>query len=506
MADALASFLGSDPEELARRAVACGRVEELERFSNEVLHHVHQLQSSGAAAAASSCGMSTPAAGAAAAVSAVPTVTPSYEGIGLLDEMAAFSDEEDGNIGEEESRKPAAAASSEQNNDDNYGDGDEDSVATVPRAMPLDDDGEEGDTEAAAPAPVTSVATEAANSTAAAEDKPGTKFKVDERVVVLARNPALAARGRYEAKILQVGPKTGQSGRCRKSKFEYSVRYDGYGSDWDEWLPESSVEERNGETLKQVATRDYSIPERKARAKRAPRPNNGESEGALRAVAQRRQKKRRRDVDNTVVNNQEEARGRRRYKKRTKRKGRDVSDSVPGPRVDSEATPSDIPRMNNELVRSEGRTRDELNALDRSSDFYRMKAKTGIFAKFGMASVATKFGDVSHIVMNDEWNKLVTCRDEMQDLEFGLGEGRARAAELLASVGSTGIPFFQAPKVAEQNTKKIFYVGHWAPLQAESVKYRRPKTFMGKPRQMRLRLKFVRYDKNIDKVMKDGHL
>ena len=174
--------------------------------------------------------------------------------------------------------------------------------------------------------------------------------------------------------------------------------------------------------------------------------------------------------------------------------------------MDSEATPSDIPSTNNELVRSEGRTRDELNALDRSSDFCRMKEKTGIFAKFGMASVATKGGNVSHIVMNDEWNKLVTCRDEMQELEFGLGAGRARAAELLSSVGSTGIPFFQAPKIAEQKTNKIFYVGHWAPLQSETVKYRQPKTFMGKPRQMRLQLKFVRYDKKIDKVMRDGRL
>ena len=100
----------------------------------------------------------------------------------------------------------------------------------------------------------------------AAATQPGAKFTINERVVVLAKNPALAARGRYEAAVLKVGPKTKESGRCRKSKFEYLVRYDGYGSDWDEWLPESSVEGRNDQTLKQV-----SVPTFEASVKKTPR-------------------------------------------------------------------------------------------------------------------------------------------------------------------------------------------------------------------------------------------
>ena len=419
-------------------------------------------------------------------VSTVPAVTPSYEGIGLLDEMAAYSDEEGDDIREEESRKPAAAATatSEQNDGDNYGDGDEDSVATVPRAMPMND----GRDEVASPDPAASAA-ETANSTTTSTE-PGAKFKIHERVVCLARNPALAARGRYEAKILQVGPKTEASGRCRKSKFEYSVQYDGYGSDWDEWLPESSVEERNDETLKQVA-QSYSVPGRKVRAKRTPRLNS------------KKHKKRRRDVDDTAANNREEALSdSRRSKRRTRWKHRETSESASIQRPESESS-SRIPITNNEqLVRSVGRTRKELNALVRSGDFSRMKEKTGIFAKFAIASVATKGGKVSHLVLNDVWNRLVTRRNEIQDFEVGVGAGKAKYAELLASVCSTGIPFFHA----EKKTKILFYVGHWTPLKSETVKYRRPKTFMGKPRQMRIRLKFVRYDKKIDKVMRDGRL
>ena len=274
MADLLGSFLGSDPEELARQAVANGRSDDLERFSSEVLRHLHLSRSSvpaTAAAAASAVvdGLSTPA-----EAPAVPAVTPSYEGVGLrnvyINEMAGLSDEEEGERHEDEedeehSSKPAAAAALEYD-DINEGGGngwdDADSVVTVPKPTPTDDNGGQGDEEVAVPAPVQI----AAARPTLIKTEPGAKFTINERVVVLAKNPALAARGRYEAAVLEVGPKTILSGRCRKSKFEYLVRYDGYGSDWDEWLPESSVEGRNDQTLKQV-----SVPTFEASVKKTPR-------------------------------------------------------------------------------------------------------------------------------------------------------------------------------------------------------------------------------------------
>ena len=122
MADLLGSFLGSDPEELARQAVANGRSDDLERFSSEVLRHLHLSRSSvpaTAAAAASAVvnGLSTPAAGASIEAPAVPAVTPSYEG--LLDEMAGYEDEgERHEEDEEHDSKPAAAASEYDDNND----------------------------------------------------------------------------------------------------------------------------------------------------------------------------------------------------------------------------------------------------------------------------------------------------------------------------------------------------------------------------------------------------
>lgn len=506
MADLLGSFLGLDPEELARQAVANGRSDDLERFSSKVLRHLHLSRSSvPSTATAVVDGLSAPA-----EAPAVPAVTPSYEGIGpkdghpliglhvLEDEMAGLSDEDEGERHEDEEdeehdSKPAAAASEhyDDNNGDNNGGNDADSVATVPKPTPIDDNGDQGDVGVAAPTPVQTAAARSTPNT-----QPGAKFTINERVVVLAKNPALAARGRYEAAVLKVGPKTRESGRCRKSKFEYLVRYDGYGSDWDEWLPESSVEERNDQTLRQV-----SVPKFKASVKKTPRVKRKDA-GALESVAPTapRQRSKRKQQNNDVAVDQDEERASgRRAKKRSKRQStRNLG------RVESPASPV-TSSTNSNLVKSEGRTRDELNALDRSSDFGRMKEKTGIFAKFGMASVATKGGKVSHLVMNDEWNKLATRRGDMQDLEFGTGEGRARAGQLLTEMSDAGVPFFHAPKIAEA-TNKIFYVGHWATVHSETVHYRRPKNFMGKPRQMRVRLKFVRYDRNIDRVMRDGRL
>jgi len=306
----------------------------------------------------------------------------------------------------------------------------------------------------------------------------GPRFRVGDEVIVIE------LWGQYEATVRDVRPSTG---RRLRSRYEYLVQFKDWPGEWDKWRPESDLLVRDAVSLAQVyftkktatitpfsKTTAASVSSEGTRRRKTVIGENG------RGACQRRSGKRKRRDSGTGSRNRRAAKAAAKVSKRA---------------ASQEST----------MPRSVGRTRAEMNQLDRSNELERLKRKTGIFAKFGMSTVATKGGKVSHLVMNDEWNVLASTRSEIQELYLGTGIGRERCGNLLAAVGERGIPLFHAPKVAE-NTTKIHYVGHWAPIQADTKYFRKPKTVMGEQRQMLVRLRYVNYDRTIDRIMTSGAL
>lgn len=310
----------------------------------------------------------------------------------------------------------------------------------------------------------------------------GPKFKVNDTVVVIE------VSGQYEAIIRDIRP----ASRGR-SKYEYLVEYKDW-SGWDKWCLETALLVQSGTSLAQV---DFTKRTSKIT------PFSREKEGA--ACRAQRSRVAAQEVE------EEEDRASRRGGKRKRPTGSSNHQAKaarrrPTRKVASAPTHQAVhlahaTAQGSALHKSTGRTRAELN----QHDVRLLKEKTGIFAKFGMSTIATKDNKVSHLVMNDEWNVLAPSRCDAQELYLGTGSARARGGNLLAAVAADGIPLFHAPKKAEKTTK-IYYVGHWAPIREKTKYFQTPKIVKGQPRQMLVRLRFVRYDDKIDQIMTVGTL
>jgi hypothetical protein len=144
---------------------------------------------------------------------------------------------------------------------------------------------------------------------------------------------------------------------------------------------------------------------------------------------------------------------------------------------------------------SVGRTREQLN---KSVDVGRcLSGSKFSMSCFGTQTIHTGMTKITFLVLNDEWNKLVTSSAAHQMLYVGTGPNKKKFGLALAEE-SEAIPFFHAPKKSK-NTCDIFYVGHWKSVCY--IAYDPPIDFMGKPRQTLIRLQFVRYDETLDSAI-----
>jgi hypothetical protein len=129
----------------------------------------------------------------------------------------------------------------------------------------------------------------------------------------------------------------------------------------------------------------------------------------------------------------------------------------------------------------------------------------GFTAKFSQGAFGTKTTNsvtkVEFLAINDVYNELVTRQGEKQILHVGVGTNRGKFGRALARQVSA-VAVFHAPKVAE-NTKNLYYVGHWvADRQLEEFSENNPPYFFKSiHRQMRIQLRFVRYDESLAKMM-----
>jgi hypothetical protein len=157
--------------------------------------------------------------------------------------------------------------------------------------------------------------------------------------------------------------------------------------------------------------------------------------------------------------------------------------------------PTESPASTPTFRISDGRTREQLN---KSVDVVRCLSGSKFSqGSFGTQTINQGTTKITFLVLNDEWNELVTCYTAQQMLYVGAGPNKKRFGLALAESGEA-IPFFHAPKKSK-NTRDIFYVGHW-----KSVSYREydpPLDFMGKPRQTLIALQFVRYDETLDSAI-----
>ena len=143
------------------------------------------------------------------------------------------------------------------------------------------------------------------------------------------------------------------------------------------------------------------------------------------------------------------------------------------------------------LKKSVGRTRKWLNE--------NQAVRKYLFSKFCQGSFGTRtchgVMKISHVVINDQWNDLVSSQNSMQHYFIGTGPVRAKQGHALASISQdeNAVPLFFSYK---KSTKSIlvFYVGHWIPMSSETYTDGNLKEVKGKPRQMYIKLKFVRFD------------
>ena len=177
--------------------------------------------------------------------------------------------------------------------------------------------------------------------------------------------------------------------------------------------------------------------------------------------------------------------------------------------------------QSNLMSHSVGRTRKWLNE---NLDFVGLK----LFAKFGQCTFGTRTTPtggggggtktiVYHLTLNDGWNELVTTTQQEQIMYVGKTASlsrlstRDKAAQALADGAVANnknnapphppLALFLVPKQSP-GPKQLFYVGQWRVMDAEH--YVPPKTIWGKPRQTRLSLRFVEWDKCILRAVNGG--
>jgi hypothetical protein len=132
----------------------------------------------------------------------------------------------------------------------------------------------------------------------------------------------------------------------------------------------------------------------------------------------------------------------------------------------------------------------------------------GLVKKFYQASFGTKTHEktqkvsVFTIVLNEDWNDLVTKTSELQEMYIGKNtdpNGKAtmrdRAAEaLVAPPQKEPIALFFAPKNSK-GTSDIYYGGHWRVVDGKLL--RPPRSVKGQLRQCLAKFEFVGVDKAI---------
>ena len=132
----------------------------------------------------------------------------------------------------------------------------------------------------------------------------------------------------------------------------------------------------------------------------------------------------------------------------------------------------------------------------------------GLVKKFYQAAFGTKTNEktkevsVITIVLNDDWNDLVTTTGEIQEMYIGKSPDpnakptlRDRAAEALVLPPQRDpVGIFFAPKKSK-GTNEIFYGGHWKVIDGKMLKP--PRAVKGQQRQCHAKFEFVGVDKSI---------
>lgn len=160
------------------------------------------------------------------------------------------------------------------------------------------------------------------------------------------------------------------------------------------------------------------------------------------------------------------------------------------------------------LTISQGRNRDW---FDKNFDC----EAHGIVKKFYQATFSTKTSEktkkvtVKTIVLNDEWNDLVTDTSQIQEMYIGKSPDndvkptfRDRAAEALVNPPQQDpIALFFAPKHS-LNTNEIYYGGHWKVVDGEMLQP--PRLVKGQLQQCLARFAFVGIDRHIVEAINKG--
>lgn len=150
-------------------------------------------------------------------------------------------------------------------------------------------------------------------------------------------------------------------------------------------------------------------------------------------------------------------------------------------------------------------------AKGRSRDWYDKNfdcEACGLVKKFYQAAFGTKTSEktqkvtVRTIVLNDEWNDLVTDTSQIQEMYIGKSADkdskrtlRDRAAEALVNPPQQDpVALFFAPKKL-LNTNEIFYGGHWKVIDGKML--HPPRAVKGQLRQCLAKFVFVGIDRQI---------
>ena len=152
--------------------------------------------------------------------------------------------------------------------------------------------------------------------------------------------------------------------------------------------------------------------------------------------------------------------------------------------------PRDDSTCTSVLRRSAGRTRDQLN---------RHLGALGLSARFGVPVVSAREGALSHLTLNDTWNRLPRHEGETFEWWLGAGAGRLRLARHLDPDTCTqprgGVPLFWAESAGASGGAICRYVGHFACVHfwmlGKSIEY------LERSRQALIELAFDHYDERL---------
>ena len=109
--------------------------------------------------------------------------------------------------------------------------------------------------------------------------------------------------------------------------------------------------------------------------------------------------------------------------------------------------------------------------------------------------------EVSHIILNNQYNIFAKQESETQKLYVGEGNTNRKldAGRALAKTEKS-IPLFFDPK--EKDTC-IYYVGHWKPLGSTAKEFNPPQPFLGRNRVMYIELQLDKFDDDLADAIKD---